>query len=40
MLAGMSLALKVIIVPLVVLHLLRETGTEIAGSGALGVAAR
>ena len=37
-LAGMSLALKVIIVPLVVLHLLRETGTEIAGSGALGVA--
>jgi len=34
----MSLALKVIIVPLVVLHLLRETVTEIAGSGALGVA--
>jgi len=37
-LAGVSVALKVIIVPLVMLHLLRETGTEIAGSGALGVA--
>lgn len=37
-LARVSVALKVIIVPLVMLHLLRETGTEIAGSGALGVA--
>lgn len=37
-LAGISIALKVVAVPWVMLHLLREAGTEIAGSGALGVA--
>ncbi len=37
-LAGVSIALKVVAVPWVMLHLLREAGTEIAGSGALGVA--
>jgi hydrogenase-4 component E len=37
-LAGLSLALKVVIVPLVVTRLLRDTSDEIAGSGALGVA--
>lgn len=37
-LAAISFALKVVIVPWIVLRLLRRTGTEIAGSGALGVA--
>jgi hydrogenase-4 component E len=37
LLAALSLLLKVVVVPLVVLRLLRETDTEI-GSGALGVA--
>jgi hydrogenase-4 component E len=37
-LAGLSLALKVIAVPVVVLRLLRDADVEIAGSGALGVA--
>ncbi|KLO28703.1 hydrogenase [Mycolicibacter heraklionensis] len=37
-LAVLSLLLKVIVVPLVVLRLLREASEEIAGSGALGVA--
>jgi hydrogenase-4 component E len=37
-LAGLSFILKVVIVPLVVTRLLRDTSTEIAGSGALGVA--
>ncbi len=37
-LAVLSLLLKVVIVPLVVLALLRDAHTEIAGSGALGVA--
>lgn len=37
-LAGISFVLKVVIVPLVVLRLLRDSHAEIAGSGALGVA--
>lgn len=37
-LAALSLALKVIVVPLLVLRLLRDANAEIAGSGALGVA--
>ncbi|WP_236795262.1 hydrogenase [Amycolatopsis sp. GM8] len=37
-LAGLSLALKVIVVPWLVSRMLRRTTTEIAGSGALGVA--
>lgn len=37
-LAALSLVLKVVVVPLVVLRLLREADAEIAGSGALGVA--
>ncbi|HTR70564.1 MAG TPA: hydrogenase [Mycobacteriales bacterium] len=37
-LAGLSFVLKVLIVPWVVIRLLRDTSTEIAGSGALGVA--
>jgi len=37
-LAGISFALKVVIVPWIMLRLLRRSGTEIAGSGALGVA--
>jgi hydrogenase-4 component E len=37
-LAAVSFALKAIVVPLVILALLREAGTEIAGSGAFGVA--
>ncbi|HVV74655.1 MAG TPA: hydrogenase [Mycobacteriales bacterium] len=37
-LAGLSFVLKVVIVPWVVTRLLRDTSTEIAGSGALGVA--
>jgi hydrogenase-4 component E len=37
-LAGVSLLLKAIIVPAVMLRLLRNTKAEIAGSGALGVA--
>jgi hydrogenase-4 component E len=37
-LAGLSLALKVVVVPLLVLRLLRDADVEIAGSGALGVA--
>lgn len=37
-LAAVSLALKVIIVPLVILRLLRRSESEIAGSGVLGVA--
>ena len=37
-LAGLSLALKVIAVPVVVLRLLRDAEVEIAGSGTLGVA--
>ena len=37
-LAAMSLALKAVIVPLVILRLLRDASEEIAGSGALGVA--
>lgn len=39
-LAGVSLAFKVVAVPLVVLRLMRGTGTEIAGSGAFGVASQ
>jgi hydrogenase-4 component E len=37
-LAALSLALKVIVVPLLVMRLLRDADAEIAGSGALGVA--
>jgi hydrogenase-4 component E len=37
-LAGISVLLKVVIVPRVMLRFLRSAGTEIAGSGALGVA--
>lgn len=37
-LAAISFALKVVIVPLVMLRQLRRSGTEIAGSGAVGVA--
>ena len=37
-LAVVSFVLKVVVVPLVMLRLLRRTGAEIAGSGALGVA--
>lgn len=37
-LAVLSLLLKVVVVPLVVVRLLREANAEIAGSGALGVA--
>jgi hydrogenase-4 component E len=37
-LAVLSFALKVVIVPLVIARLLRDTSAEIAGSGALGVA--
>lgn len=37
-LAVLSVVLKVAVVPLVVMRILREAGTEIAGSGALGVA--
>ena len=37
-LAVLSLLLKVVVVPLVVLALLRDARAEIAGSGALGVA--
>lgn len=37
-LAGLSLLLKVVVVPLLVLSLLRDADEEIAGSGALGVA--
>lgn len=37
-LAGISFVLKVVIVPMVVLRLLRDSNAEIAGSGALGVA--
>ncbi|WP_029947929.1 hydrogenase [Leifsonia aquatica] len=37
-LAAISFALKVVIVPLVILRQLRRSGTEIAGSGAVGVA--
>lgn len=37
-LAGLSFLLKVVAVPWVVTRLLRDTGSEIAGSGALGVA--
>lgn len=37
-LAGLSFVLKVVVVPRVVTRLLRDTSTEIAGSGALGVA--
>lgn len=37
-LAGLSFVLKVIVVPVVITRLLRDTSTEIAGSGALGVA--
>lgn len=37
-LAAVSFALKAVAVPLVVLRLLRDADTEIAGSGALGVA--
>jgi hydrogenase-4 component E len=37
-LAGLSFLLKAVIVPIVILRLLRGTKTEIAGSGALGVA--
>lgn len=37
-LAGLSVALKVVIVPLVVTRLLRDTSEEIAGSGTIGVA--
>jgi hydrogenase-4 component E len=37
-LAGVSFLLKAVIVPTVILRLLRGTKTEIAGSGALGVA--
>jgi hydrogenase-4 component E len=37
-LAALSFLLKVVVVPLVVTRLLRDTSAEIAGSGALGVA--
>lgn len=37
-LAAVSLALKAVIVPAVILRLMRDASTEIAGSGALGVA--
>ncbi|SBS78154.1 Hydrogenase subunit [uncultured Mycobacterium sp.] len=37
-LAALSLILKVVVVPLLVLSLLRDANAEIAGSGALGVA--
>lgn len=37
-LAGFSLVLKVIVVPIVILRQMRDAATEIAGSGALGVA--
>lgn len=37
-LAALSLLLKAVVVPLFVLRLLRDASTEIAGSGALGVA--
>ena len=37
-LAALSVALKVVIVPLVVLRLLRDADTDIAGSGRFGVA--
>jgi hydrogenase-4 component E len=37
-LAALSLALKVIIVPIVILRLMRDASAEIAGSGAIGVA--
>lgn len=37
-LAAVSFVLKVVVVPRVMLRLLRRTGAEIAGSGALGVA--
>lgn len=37
-LAAISFGLKVVIVPLVMLRQLRRSGTEIAGSGAVGVA--
>jgi len=37
-LAGLSLVLKVVIVPLVVLHLLREAEVDLAGSQRFGVA--
>jgi hydrogenase-4 component E len=37
-LAGLSLLLKVVVVPLLIIGLLREASEEIAGSGALGVA--
>lgn len=37
-LAAVSLALKAIVVPMVILRLMRDSSTEIAGSGALGVA--
>ena len=38
LLAVLSLLLKVVVVPLVVLRMLREANEEIAGSGSLGVA--
>ena len=37
-LAGLSFVLKVVIVPIVVLRLMRDSSAEISGSGALGVA--
>lgn len=37
-LAALSLLLKVIVVPLVIMRMLRTAGAEIAGSGVLGVA--
>lgn len=37
-LAAISLILKVIVVPVIILALMRNAGTEIAGSGAIGVA--
>ncbi len=37
-LAGLSFTLKVVIVPIVVVRLMRDTSEEIAGSAALGVA--
>jgi len=37
-LAAVSFVLKVVVVPLVVMRLLRRSGAEIAGSGALGIA--
>ncbi|HEX3780293.1 MAG TPA: hydrogenase [Pseudonocardiaceae bacterium] len=39
-LAGLSFALKVIIVPWVILRLMRRSNAEIAGSGRLGVASQ